>query len=247
MNSHIQMPKCILKNFENEHHFLYYYDIEIPNKQIKKGHAKTVNTAEDYYSDYIEKYLDRNIESPLGVIAKFVKDISLDNTYVLPNGFKETMYRYILSLFSRGKRMQEEFNNHSVFFQFFSESDKHNIPIIYAQNENIVNNLISQYEYTFAINTTDISFVLPTYGLISFEIFDDKIILIPMSPKRAVCLVHKSGVEKHIKNETMKFLKFDNADHIKQINVFAYKQLKKYKYGCLISYDKKELERIIFE
>lgn len=40
MNSHIQMPRCIIKNFENSANELYYINIEEKNCEIKKDTQK---------------------------------------------------------------------------------------------------------------------------------------------------------------------------------------------------------------
>lgn len=42
MNSHIQMPKCVLKQFANEDHVLYYYNFK--DGHIAKNSATSINT-----------------------------------------------------------------------------------------------------------------------------------------------------------------------------------------------------------
>ena len=59
MDSHIQMPKFMLRRFENEQHELLYYDVE--TNVIAKGFPKSINTEEDYYSDVMESILNREI------------------------------------------------------------------------------------------------------------------------------------------------------------------------------------------
>ena len=247
MNSHIQMPRCIIKNFENSANELYYINIEEKNCEIKKGHSKTLYTEENYYSESVETFLDKKVESPFGEIAKFIKEVDLNSTFTLPKDFKERTHQFVAHLIYRGKRLQEEINKNSVFFQFFSDFDKHNIPIILAQNNDTIDKLLSQYEYTIAFNSTMIPFVLPTYGLIAFGLSSYSAFLLPITPERAICLVHKDGLRLLIKNGRINILLFNDNNKVKQINNYAYEHLKNNKYGCLISNNKSELQRILTE
>ena len=75
MNSHIQMPRFILKGFEDEKHFLYCYSFEY--NRVINGHSQTLNTEQDYYSDQAEGYLSQNMENPFSDILRFIKGIDL--------------------------------------------------------------------------------------------------------------------------------------------------------------------------
>ena len=55
INSHIQIPKLIFKNFHNEKQELFFCDFE--KRRIDKGRAKTLYTQMGYYSDYEKSFL----------------------------------------------------------------------------------------------------------------------------------------------------------------------------------------------
>ena len=54
INSHIQIPRFILDNFEDNQHLLYQLDVK--DLSIRGGHAKTLNTKVGYYSNDTEGF-----------------------------------------------------------------------------------------------------------------------------------------------------------------------------------------------
>ena len=77
INSHIQLPKFIIRKFEDEKHFVHYIDIENACV-LKTGHADSLNTKEDYYSLEIEKYLQRELESPFSRLLHQFENVDFD-------------------------------------------------------------------------------------------------------------------------------------------------------------------------
>ena len=63
VNSHIQMPKCVLAEFVNGNKSFYKYNVE--NGKINIGYPKRTFTSENYYSGAMETALNKHIESPL--------------------------------------------------------------------------------------------------------------------------------------------------------------------------------------
>lgn len=125
VNSHIQMPKQVLKNFTNKNGQLFIYDFE--KKIISMGYPKTVYTEWGYYSDDIETFLGCEIESDLGKLLKFIKETSFETGTELPVKYREIALKYVYSLIARSPLFQCEINNNSVFFQFLSKIEQHDI------------------------------------------------------------------------------------------------------------------------
>ena len=71
INSHILIPKVILKHFALQGGSLFYYDIK--SGEVKRGYAATLNTQKGYYSSEVEKFLSANIESPMGKIIEILQ------------------------------------------------------------------------------------------------------------------------------------------------------------------------------
>ena len=80
INSHVQIPKAIMKNFSfkeielNEDNkpvkcdMVYYLDIKC--QAVKTGNIKSLGTIEGYYSPDMEEFLGTRIEGPLGDLMK---------------------------------------------------------------------------------------------------------------------------------------------------------------------------------
>ena len=69
VKSHIQMPKCILKKFQNRNNRLFYYDVK-ENHIGKNGSANSINTEKGYYSKDTERYLQEKIETPFSKLLR---------------------------------------------------------------------------------------------------------------------------------------------------------------------------------
>ena len=94
MNSHIRMPKCVLKQFEDEKHFVYFWNLE--KGWIQNSHAESINTEKGYYSESVEHFLRDNIETPFGHILKFIKSIDMAGSeFTMDNTMKTVMRRFV--------------------------------------------------------------------------------------------------------------------------------------------------------
>ena len=116
IDSHIQMPKCILKNFVNEYQSFYYYDVE--ETKIKMSRPKSLNAQNGYYSGRVEHMLQKIVESPLGNKLKYVKDNDFSEPIDIPRNFNDVVMTYIHSLIARAPHMYETIERHSIFLQF---------------------------------------------------------------------------------------------------------------------------------
>lgn len=104
MDSHIQMPKCVLKQFEIKtganQGKIYYYNFD--NKKICLGCPKTLNTEKDYYGNDAENFLSDEIETPLGQIIKQLKDsLYEEKGFRLNQAFIDTILNYIYALLAK--------------------------------------------------------------------------------------------------------------------------------------------------
>ena len=78
IDSHIQMPKCILKRFENPN-FNSFYSYDVREDFIKKnGHASSTNTELGYYSTTVEQHLNQSIETPFSKALSALDEIDFD-------------------------------------------------------------------------------------------------------------------------------------------------------------------------
>ena len=100
MQSHIQMPRCVLAEFVNGNKSFYKYNVE--NGKINIGFPKRTFTSENYYSEAMESALNKHIESPLRTLLDFARILP---TLTLPITLEDkviTLARtYIESLVAR--------------------------------------------------------------------------------------------------------------------------------------------------
>lgn len=165
-NSHIQMPRLILKNFHNEKNEFYYFDFL--EQTIKRGHAKTFYAEQGYYSEFVEKYLDKKVESRLGVLVDFLKKTNFQNGNNPPTDYEEIAYTYLYSLISRAPEFVEAMKNDSCVFQLLSKVDQHDIAahdaLVMAKKRHI----LVEYKVAFLLNNATEQFVLPAGGIVQY-------------------------------------------------------------------------------
>lgn len=218
VNSHIQMPYSILKNFENERHKLFYYDVK--NNIIRFGHARSLYQEYGYYSADTEDFLSKYVEGPFGKIAKFVECTNFSAPVQVPANMNDIIMRYIHALIARGPSMLSLIDQNSVFFQFLRQRQRHDLAVREAFGLAQASGLFSEYLITFMVNSTDLSFVLPTGGLYTFK----NIINCPITPYRAVTLVKKgsSVASELLDGDTCRVFLANSKEHIMKMNIRAF-------------------------
>lgn len=239
VDSHIQMPKLVMKNFTNSNSELFYFDFE--RNLVQKGHPKSLYTEYGYYSDYVEDFLSTEVESRLGVLLKYLKNASFDKDCNPPKNYEETSFIYIYYLLARSPSFLREICNIELF-QLFDDIDKHDI----AARDGLLmankNKLLKGYEVAFFDNISDEVLVLPTSGIIQLR---DKL-LCPISPCRAIVYVKKKEKieDKNDANLEIKLIETDDVDSIHQINIQAFKQEDKNDRKYVVSNNKELLSGI---
>ena len=121
MNSHKQLPRCVLKNFCVSGR-LFCYDVL--NKTFSSSTVNEFNTEEDYYSEKMEKQLSKDIEQPLGELISFLekKIYSPEGSIKVKKKHLQSVYNYVYALFARSQNMHEKVYNAFIFRDFFHYS-----------------------------------------------------------------------------------------------------------------------------
>lgn len=249
VKSHIQLPKCILKQFENDNHELYYYDGNEKNHNrniIKTGHAKTLNSELGYYSEATEFALSTKIEQPLSELLQFVNTTNFDGSqFYLDSKYKKIVLRYIYSLFSRSSQLLSAIKKESIFFQFFNQQVQHDIAVmngIYFADEM---ELFKDKYLTFMVNQTDNPFIITLFDFFDYKQDDYQYIQIPLTPKISAVLVKEEWVKNTSENGVIKLLTVLDSDILFSINKLACKRELKNGRKICISNDKEYLRKII--
>ena len=120
IDSHIQMPRFMLKRFENENHRFFYYDVK---KSIvgSNGRAGSINTEQGYYSETAETHLNAAIETPFSKFLRIVDQLDINNPdFSMTQDRRDLIVKFMLSLMCRNPNLIDAVNKRTAFFQFLS-------------------------------------------------------------------------------------------------------------------------------
>ena len=227
-NSHIQMPKTVLKEFENkEKRCLYYYSFA--DQKIHRGHAKTLNTELGYYSDSTEDFLSKKIETKLGMLISQLKLMSFENGEIAPKEYEEVAFSYIYSLISRSSSFFESMKASSTFFQLFDVTSQHDVA---AQNGYVTAcelGLLKNYKVGFVLNEAEESMVIPTGGVVQLGMS----LYCPLTPRRGICFISSANKKFYADNQIPVMSIGDEM--INKINVMSFKQERERDKGYIAS------------
>lgn len=245
VNSHIQMPKLLLKRFHNEYNRFFYYDVQ---KEFigTNGTSKSVNTEYGYYSPSTEHFLRDHIETPFGKIVAYIEKIDFrQDSFCMTSDFEEVTRNFIYALLARDPETVGEMNKNSIFLQFLPARARHDIAarngIAFAKK----NNVWGEYTLTFTVNCTEIPFVLPLMGIYSYSMNGHSVLNLPISPTKALCLVHQDYAKRLLHSDgKISMFMINNPEQLKKLNLFAFTAQKRHNWGCIICPQREELERL---
>lgn len=245
VNSHIQMPKCVLKRFENENHSFYYYDVE---KSIigSNGHAKSINTQLGYYSKDVEQYLNDNIEAPFSSALQFIDSTNFDEPgFCVSPEFQSNVKSFIYALIAREPKILSVVDEYSVFWDLLSEQAQHNFAAVKGTELAHEQGFFDSYVVTFSVNKTKKPFVLPMCGIYSYKLHDSIHVNLPVSPQIAITLVEPKGVSKLFNKNILNMYSIENESIVDCFNGKAFKTQCNAGWGYLVSPEKNVLEELM--
>lgn len=248
IDSHIQMPKVVLKQFAIQEGKLkgraYNYNLE--TGFIGLGSPKTINTKKGYYSQEAEQEFSKVIEKPLGDVIKDINDsINKKQPFHFNQKVSETIYNYLYALLARAPKMANDVKSAMLFGELYSEQSIHDVSAIEAFLLMQKDKLLKEYKITFFINHTEIPFVLPTCGYYDFKTDEeDGVIHIPLTEKVCVRLFQAKYQDKYIQNGKLLIYPVLNKNVVERVNELAFETQSRYANAYLVSSSKVELERI---
>lgn len=247
VSSHIQMPKCVLKNFADEKQTLYYYDFI--TKTIRYGRAATLNTEHGYYSQKVENYLRDNVEAPLGHVMAHIKRISINDKFSVSENFCDSVRTFVYALMSRGNGMLSSTENNSLFFQFYPSQAQHDYVVVQgielAKNQGLLDN----WQITFLINNSNIPFVLPLQGFYQFGLRSQKSVCmnLPISPSYAITLIPNIYINNFIEDGVAKMFTIEESKTVHDLNKLAFLSEQRHNAKYIIANQRQEIESLVNE
>lgn len=247
INSHIQMPKEVLKRFHNRYNSFRYYDV-VKGIIGKNGRANSINTENGYYSKEVEQLFNKLIETPLGDFLNEIDKVDFDKeSFVLSEEIKIVAKTFAWSLISRDPTMYSAFKKKSVFAQFVA-GNLHDYAAISGMGFAEEKDMFSDYIVTFLINKTDTPFVLPICGLYSYSRNKHRMMNIPISSKIAICFANKSYSGNIIHDDgAVTFFEEYDYENIKIMNGAALLAQIKREWGYVVCTERNELDRLVAE
>jgi hypothetical protein len=222
LNSHVQIPKSILKNFayKSKKDGLVVDYLDLNDDTIKTEKIKKLDTIPDYYNEEFERYLSDNIEGPFGDISKKVRDISkkkIDNPKLTLKEINAVL-NFFETSFKRGKFALDLANRTSVTSILHPISQEE---LIYTTSRFFIN-----YFVNIIRNETKIDFVIPrNCTSISLSKTKDKFhAILPFTPRIALVLIPNEEKPEYItKDKKVRLICINDADILRYYNMSALK------------------------
>lgn len=223
MDSHILIPKCVFKEFVNADKFYYKYSIN--SRKITKGYPKKTYTKEDYYSEAMEKALNRHIETPLKELLDFARELPLKlDPIIVPPRIKEIALIYAKSLVARSELLFKYVTEDNDILKIATIQDQHDMVVDFAIKNQKTDMFYDMFDISFMVNETDIPFVLPTRGQYEYTIKGVLCINIPLNPYCSLWLKQRGKTIHPIDEgkEEIALIPKDQSDTVLQLNKYAF-------------------------
>ena len=222
IDSHIQMPKSVLKRFEDQHHRYYYYDVR--RRFIgTNGHAGSTNTELGFYSLEVESFLNANVETPFSDLFTIIDEISIDP----PSGninaeFDYAAKRFVYALIARNPTAIDRIKKDSLINDLLSPQQIHDLGMMLGFAAETERDFLSNYGTTIAINSTEVPFILPTCGTYQLPLEGVLHILLPVSPQKAIVFVEENGTDSIIHNNIVHPYHITDGQDVGVLNTVAF-------------------------
>lgn len=236
MNSHITIPKCVLKNFTNPRGKIYSYDL--CKKIYREVTPSNFNTGVNYYSLQIENYWGKNIEKEVGHLIKDLKANFSNEKIILRGKHEKTILNYICVLLSRNTKFHADIKN--CLFPQEQELEQMKNDFLAYKGFEFVQTRFSQYYVSCMFIIDNSEFILTSDGQFCIEFengnYKQEIIIAPITTKIALCLSREK-----VDHEIIPV----DKEVAKEIARFSIQSQIKHEYGCILSSDKLYLENMI--
>lgn len=190
VDSHIQVPKSILRHFRMENGKILHYDFD--TDRIRSCGVKRLGIAHGYYSERMEQYLSRTVEAPfLQSTNKIISFLDGPDSFLSLNmDIENHLKRFIKAAAARSGMAWRSFFHNSVYAQFFDDQSNHDRLILYCIESHTVRFFdFENYHMAILQNETGCPFVLPRNCF--YVVFSNgyRCIVTPISPLCALALV----------------------------------------------------------
>lgn len=245
VRSHIQIPKGILKQFSDASGRVHYLNVN--TGKIGLAGPKVLGTEYGYYSEEQEKYLNREIESPLTSLASKVRDFleQKRQTLTLSASAEKSLKKYITGAMARSELSMDAFLSASVTAAFFTPQQNHDHLVYFSTKKNGgVAEIIKDHFLVLLINKTEKNFVVPRNCFYVASSYGCECIVAPISPQCALCLFPPEYVDKIDVSKEYRLCYVENSADINKMNHRALMYEYMYNKKFVASATREELEEL---
>lgn len=245
IDSHIQLPKGVLKHFSESSGRVFYLDMV--TGKIGLAGAGVLGTEYGFYSEEQEKYLNKEIESPITNVASKVRAFLKkdEGSLTLKKSEEIILKKYITAAMARSSLSLETFLSASMTADLFTDQQNHDDIVYFSTTRNDgVAEIFKKYFLVILINKTEDNLVIPRncfYTLFSNGL---ECIVAPISPKYALCLFPPEYADKNGLSKDNRLCHVENVEDIESMNQRALL----YEYMCnktfVASATRKELDKL---
>lgn len=243
INSHIQLPNGILKQFRESSGRVFYLDIG--EKHIGMTSTKAIGVETGYYSDKTEQYLNHEIETPFFALTAKVRAFVDGNSEVLtlPIEAENTFKKYITGSMVRSDLALNTFLDSSVTADQHSPQRNRDdlIGIATRCNAGIVP-IIENYAMAILVNRTQKNLVVPRNCFYTVPFNGAECIVAPISPICALLLLPENCATNFI-SDGMVYIDIPHDIEVMNIRALSYEYV--FNKGIVVSISKKELEELM--
>ena len=165
INSHIQLPNCVLRNFRDEtdpEKKVWYLDVQTGD--ILRKSSQKLGTCKGYYSETGERFWAENIENPLSIITHRIQKYCTGEIPCLQISADDAdaCKRYIKAAFIRSKMAEDEMNKHSVTASICTEQSNHDMLACFGlRSYGPIESNLEKMDVSVLINKTERMLVVP--------------------------------------------------------------------------------------
>ena len=244
MDSHVQIPKCVLKQFKSQDGKVWHLDLAQGN--IGLSAAAKLGTEEDYYSKDVEDILCTIVETPLGKLRSIISlEVVKDgDSITLHNTAEKTLKNYIIASIARSKMMLDVFCHRSLTAIATADRENHNDPVrLSLRDGSSMHKLFGTWEMGVLVNESHLGFVVPRNCFYIAGVFKSPHFVAPITPNLSLVLIDSNS-----RPESKKYIHtityVNDEDIIKQLNENALHQEYITNKCFIAGIERTELERL---
>lgn len=219
VNSHIQLPEAIIRNFREKTTGRVWY-LSLQDQFIHKTSSDKLGAEFGYYSEDGEEILSKMIEAPLGAIASKISHFvnSKEYSVVFRENELEAVKQYIVGLMARSQIALDAYEGHLTFLQWQRNAHKHdNSALSGIVGYNRAKALFENMSVSMLLNESNWNFVVPRNGFYSIRRDQYDCIIVPVTPQFAFELSHQ-GYDDSTEDRNITYIRYISDPEIIKIH-----------------------------